>query len=73
MNSLNLQGLIKNRIIKKCSLKKKNALQIYGPCLDLYKEVFNDISIDKILDKQHNDVFATNAKGTHKGFCFRIQ
>ena len=69
MNSLNLQGLIENRIIKKCGLKKKR----HGPCLDLYKDVFNDISIDKILDKQHNDVFATNAKGTHKGFCFNIQ
>ena len=47
--------------------KIKNKLFV-DPWLDSYKEVIDDISIDRILDKQHNDVFATIAKWTY----FRI-
>ena len=37
------------------------------------EEVYDDIAIDKMLDKQHNDFFTAITKWTHEGSGLNIQ
>ena len=38
-----------------------------NPWLDSYKEVFDNIDIDELPDKQHNDLSVRIENWTHKG------
>ena len=56
-------------------LKEEKVLnQIFvDPWLDSYKQVFDDVTIDKLLDKHDTDLFAAIYNLTHEGLSWSLQ